>query len=111
MKAHITLQHIAIETPELTAYYEKAGDMNFTTDESLAIVETMEDGKLYFRFASPAYQDILASVGAPTPRDSEARLNIPESPIRKKSRVCSPMSTIPTCPTPSPIPSMISISG
>ena len=58
--------------------------MDFTTDESLAIVETMEDGKIYFRFASPAYQDVLASVGAPTPRDSEARLNMPESPIRKK---------------------------
>ncbi len=84
MKAHITLQHIDIETEELTAYYEKAGDMDFTTDESLAIVETMEDGKLYFRFASPAYQDVLASVGAPTTRDSEARLNMPESPIRKK---------------------------
>ena len=56
MKAHITLQHIAVETPELTAYYEKAGDMDFTTDDSLAIVETMEDGKLYFRFASPAYR-------------------------------------------------------
>lgn len=84
MKAHITLQHMAIETPELTAYYEKAGDMDFTTDDSLAIVETMEDGKLYFRFASPAYQDVLASVGAPTTRDSEARLNMPESPIRQK---------------------------
>ena len=59
MKAHILLQHIDVETEELTAYYEKAGDMDFTTDESLAIVETMEDGKLYFRFVSPAIRTYL----------------------------------------------------
>ncbi len=84
MKVHIESQGIPFETPEMAAYYAKAGEKKFVTGKSLALAECDEHQKIHFLYASAAYKKVLASAGAHDLRDSENRMNRPGSEIMKK---------------------------
>ncbi len=84
MKGHIDSQGIATETPELAAYYAKAGEKKFVSGKSLAIAECDKNQKIHFLYASDAYQEVLASAGSHGLRDSENRMNRPGSEVMQK---------------------------
>ncbi len=81
MVAHVRSRDIPVETPEMAAYYAKAGEENFITTKSMALLECDENHKFHYLFANDAYKSVLASVGSPTLAASESRMNEPESLI------------------------------
>ncbi|MGN0953983.1 EAL domain-containing protein [Dialister sp.] len=71
-----------VEDRALKNYYNPVGNIDFLTDESMALVE-WNKGKISYLFANHKFRKALASGGAASPAHSEEELNSPSSSLAR----------------------------